>query len=132
MSRRDNAHARCLRCRMHQTLCICGLLPSLWTSTHLVLFIHHREDKKTTNTGRLATLCLPNSHVVVRGRPEEPTVAFAPDPARQNVLLFPEEGAAPLAQFAHGNKPVTLVVPDGTWRQAASTAPSTAWRRDRR
>ena len=38
------------------------------------------------------------------------------------MLLFPHEDAIPLAELARAapsDAPVTLVVPDGTWRQAA-------------
>lgn len=119
MSRRDNAHARCRRCRLHEGLCICALLPRLETRTRLVLLIHRIEDRKPTNTGRLAAECLPNSEVLVRGHASQPTKPFACDPASQPVLLFPLEGAIPLARFVRSDRPVTLVVPDGTWRQAS-------------
>jgi DTW domain-containing protein YfiP len=122
VSRRDNRHLRCATCRMHASLCICGLVRRVETRTRLVLLIHYCEDRKPTNTGRLATLCLPNSEVIVRGKgeqserqPEQP-LAFAPD--TQPLLLFPHEGATPLAELARPDRPVTLIVPDGNWRQA--------------
>jgi DTW domain-containing protein YfiP len=34
-------------------------------------------------------------------------------------FLFPHETATPLVELARDGAPVTLVVPDGTWRQAA-------------
>ena len=34
------------------------------------------------------------------------------------VVLFPHPDARPLADFCGGPRPVTLIVPDGTWRQA--------------
>jgi DTW domain-containing protein len=119
MSRRDNRERRCSRCRLHQTLCICALIPRIETRTRLVVFVHRREHKKPTNTGRLATLCLPNSEVVVRGEATPGLLAFPPEPGRLQLLLFPDEGATPLAGLATPDRPVTLVVPDGNWRQAA-------------
>ena len=108
---------------MHATLCICALIPTppLVTRTRLVVFIHHREEKKPTNTGRLATECIAGSTVVVRGRRDEQTPsAFTFDPSTVPVLLFPAEDATPLADFARvTDQPVTLVVPDGNWRQAS-------------
>jgi DTW domain-containing protein YfiP len=105
---------------MHESLCLCSLIPRLETRTRLVLFIHRREDRKSTNTGRLATECLANSEVIVRGHADEPSPPFAWRPGSQPVFLFPYEGAAPLAQFAlSSSMPLTLIVPDGTWRQAA-------------
>lgn len=118
MSRRDNAALRCTSCHMHLPLCVCELVPRIETETRLVLVIHRYEDRKPTNTGRIATACLPNSEVLVRGHEgRDAAVAFAPhtDP----VLLFPHEDAEPLERMVPASRPVTLVVPDGTWRQAS-------------
>jgi DTW domain-containing protein YfiP len=104
---------------VHQSLCFCDLIPLLQTRTRLVLFIHRYEDRKSTNTGRLAARCLVNSEVVVRGHEAEPTPRFVPDESSQAVFLFPIEGATPLSEFAGSPRPVTLLVPDGTWRQAS-------------
>lgn len=119
MSRRDNAHVRCLRCRMHGSLCICALIPRVETRTRLLLVLHRREERKTTNTGRLGTLCLPNSETVVRGHEHRPSNPLVLPPGTQPVLLFPAEDAGPIAPFARSERPVTLIVPDGTWRQAS-------------
>lgn len=122
MSRRGNAAVRCVRCRMHASLCVCPLIPRLDTRTRVMLVIHRAEDRKPTNTGRLATECLPNSEVIVRGMEESPTQAFAPPPGYRPVLLFPHEDATPLATFVANDtdpRPVALVVPDGNWRQAS-------------
>jgi DTW domain-containing protein YfiP len=119
VSRRDNVHLRCARCRMHESLCLCALVPRIETRTRLILVIHRYEDRKPTNTGRLATLCMPNSEVVLRGREALPSVPIALDPGTQPLLLFPAEDAVPIEPFAQAPRPVTLIVPDGTWRQAS-------------
>lgn len=119
MSRRDNADIRCRRCQMHPGLCLCALIPRVPTRTRVVLVIHRYEHRKPTNTGRLAVECLPNSELLVRGHEGRPSAPFAADPASQPVLLFPHEDAIPIDRFAASTRPVTLVVPDGTWRQAS-------------
>lgn len=119
MSRRDNVEARCPRCRMHESLCLCAAVPRIETRTRLVLVIHRYEDRKPTNTGRLACACLPNSTVVMRGLKGEPSAPLLLDPESEPVLLFPAEDAGPIAPFVQSKRPVTLVVPDGTWRQAS-------------
>jgi DTW domain-containing protein YfiP len=124
MSRRDNARQRCVRCRMLGALCICALMPSprLATRTRLVLLIHRFEDRKPTNTGRLAAECLARSEVIVRGHASEPTPRFSCDAGSTPLLLFPYEGATPLDErspWLGSERPVTLIVPDGTWRQAS-------------
>ena len=118
MSRRDNVELRCVRCRMHEGLCVCALIPRIETRTRLVLVLHRDEERKPTNTGQLAALCLPNSEVYVRGALDRPAPRFIDDPTRQPLLLYPHESAIPIASFAASARPVTLIVPDGTWRQA--------------
>lgn len=121
MSRRNNAGLRCKRCRLHASLCVCALIPSprLETRTRLVLFIHRAEDRKPTNTGRLAAECLANSDVFVRGHASEPSEPFTCDEGTLPLFLFPHEGATPLAELERPDRPVCLIVPDGTWRQAS-------------
>jgi DTW domain-containing protein len=121
VSRRDNAANRCVRCRLHQSLCVCALIPRLETRTRLLLIIHRFEDRKPTNTGRLAAECLPNSEVLVRGHRAAPSVPLTFDPATRPLLLFPDPDATPLAALDQSDdaRPITLIVPDGTWRQAS-------------
>ncbi len=106
---------------MLRGLCVCDLVPRprLETRTRLVLIIHRYEDRKPTNTGRLAAACLANSEVIVRGHEGDPTPPFACDPDTQPLLLFPHENSLPLTELAVPSRPVTLIVPDGNWRQAS-------------
>ncbi len=106
------------------SLCVCALMPTprLATRTRLVLVIHRFEDRKPTNTGRLAAECLANSDVIVRGHEFEPTPPFVSDPASRPLLLFPCEGALSLDELPDqvaSDLPITLIVPDGNWRQAS-------------
>lgn len=119
MSRRDNGEVRCTRCRMHQSLCVCASMPRLETRTRLLLVIHRYEDRKPTNTGRLATECLVNSEVLVRGHRDAPSPPLSFDPSTEPLLLFPHPEATPLTARPAGARAVTLIVPDGNWRQAS-------------
>lgn len=127
MRRRLSQHLRCPECRLHVPLCLCRLLPSIATRTHVVLVLHALELQRPSNTGRLAVRCLPNSRIVLRGahppplptpenpKPETVTWPEGTDP----VLLFPHAEAQPLADVAaRAPRPLTLIVPDGTWTQA--------------
>ncbi|MCE9579807.1 MAG: DTW domain-containing protein [Deltaproteobacteria bacterium] len=120
MSRRDNAEARCPHCRMLGALCVCPLVPvpPLATRTRLVLIIHRYEARKPTNTGLLAARCLGNSEVIQRGHAGAPSEELAIPAGTRPLLLFPHEAAIPLDAIPAG-APVTLIVPDGNWRQAA-------------
>jgi DTW domain-containing protein len=104
---------------MHASLCLCALIPRIETRTRLLLIIHRREERKPTNTGRLATRCLPNSEIVVRGHASSPDLPFTWDSSTQPLLLYPDDDAVSIARFVTPNRPITLIVPDGTWRQAS-------------
>ena len=138
--------ARCGECRLFQLDCLCDLVPRVATRTRVVVVLHQLEDHKTSNTGRLAHRCLPNSEIVFRGDPERARRVHlarlaaragqpAPiiEPAEQPetapprwpdwtahgdpVLLFPHPDAQPLERWREHPRPVTLIVPDGTWGQ---------------
>lgn len=119
MSRRANGELRCSRCRVHKSLCFCAQIPRIYTKLQLYLVIHHREERKPTNTGKLAVECLVNSRVLVRGHAGKSDADFTLEPERQPLLLFPSETSRPLTDYVNYPRPLTLIVPDGTWRQAA-------------
>jgi len=117
VSRRDNQERRCVRCRLHHALCLCSLVPTLTTSSRLLLLVHQDEAHKPTNTGLLAARCLKDAVVVVGGDAVLPVIEG------RAALLFPAEGARELVA---ADGPLTLVVPDGTWRQARKLRTRTA------
>jgi DTW domain-containing protein YfiP len=87
--------------------------------------MHQREFPKTTATGPLALRALCNSALHIHGAPDAPLdLNFLHAQDRRVLLLFPGEQAAPLtAQLvARDARPITLVVPDGSWRQASRAA----------
>jgi DTW domain-containing protein YfiP len=83
--------------------------------------MHRSEASKSTNTGRLAATCLANSEIIARGHMGRPSEPLTWDERVQPLLLFPFENATPLADVARtfDQRPIVLVVPDGTWRQAS-------------
>lgn len=103
---------------MHETLCICALMPKLETRTRLALVIHAREAQKPTNTGRLATQCIGRSSIDVIGLPGCPSALPRIEPDEQPLLLYPATDAVSIDVYASSARPIVLIVPDGTWRQA--------------
>ena len=111
----------CGRCRRPTSVCYCASLPSLDTSTRVVILQHPRERDMPIGTARMASLCLPRAelHVGIRWS-ESPALASAlADPARPPILLYPGPGARDILREPPAG-PVTLVVVDGTWSQAKS------------
>lgn len=106
---------------MHVEDCICELAAPLSLATRVALVMHRRETKKPTNTGRLAELSIAGTRRFVRGHREDPAdLTELLDPDRRVWLLFPRDDARVVtpADVAADRRPVTLVVPDGTWPQA--------------
>lgn len=85
--------------------------------------MHRREVFKTTNTARLATIALTNAELRLVGRPEDRVqLEGLAAPALRAVLLYPSANARPLTRELAADGPLTLVVPDGNWRQAKKMA----------
>lgn len=89
------------------------------TTHRLLLVVHRSEAQKPTTTGTLATLVMPHSATVVVDGKGGPAVDHSVVDADDAVLLFPADDAVPLADVvATRTRPLTLVVPDGTWAEA--------------
>jgi len=107
---------------MHLQLCVCPAMPRFDLETRLVLVMHHREHVKTTATGPLALAMLPNSELRIHGEPDAVLDLSDLDmPERRTLLLYPGDDVPVLSHafLAPDPRPVNLVVPDGTWRQAS-------------
>lgn len=109
----------CARCRRPSVVCYCAVLPSLATTTRIVILQHPRERTVPIGTARMATLCLPNAelHVGIDWSHHSGLAAALADPARSPILLYPGDAARDLF-IDPPRSPVTLVVVDGTWSQA--------------
>jgi DTW domain-containing protein YfiP len=111
------SRARCERCLRPETHCLCPLIPQLDSRTRVLVLQHPSEVNHALNTARLATLGLINAQLVV-GEVFDNLADLLNLPGYQARLLFPAEGARPLAAYQAGDQPMLLVVPDGTWRKA--------------
>ncbi len=110
---------RCPRCLLRQCACLCAEVPTVVTRTRVVIVRHQREQHRSSNSGRLAHMALPNSVLVDHGgggsetNPHErPTVLPPLDGAW---LLFPEGEPMTRAPVPPVKQ---LVVLDATWSQA--------------
>jgi DTW domain-containing protein YfiP len=89
------------------------------TRTRVLILQHPRERDVAIGTARMASLCLPNSELAIGADWSESArlKAALSDPERPAVLLYPGEGAIDVTANPPAG-PVTLIVVDGTWRQA--------------
>lgn len=128
IERQRKTKAPCSRCFLHLSRCICAFIPSLETKTRLSLIVHAKELKRTTNTGRLAVYALKNSQMLVRGDHQSDRVPLdlssLLDSSYHTLLFYPSNDAIELTTaFVQSlTKPIHLLVPDGSWRQASKVA----------
>ncbi|WP_145186372.1 tRNA-uridine aminocarboxypropyltransferase [Pseudomonas sp. URMO17WK12:I11] len=109
---------RCDRCQRPLDHCLCPLIPCLDSRTRVVVLQHPSETAHALNTARLAALGLVNAELRV-GEVFEDLAGLLATPGYRPVLLFPGEQAQALAAYGEtGDKPLLLIVPDGTWRKA--------------
>ena len=130
MTRQYKPHNRCQTCQMLSIYCLCNEAQAcklennhVQSSIHVIM--HHRERFLTTNTARLAKLCLPKCEIHIRGlKDQEVPLEKILKSATNPLLLYPSEKADVLtAEYRSKIRgPITLIVPDGSWRQASKVA----------
>ncbi|MEO6952455.1 MAG: tRNA-uridine aminocarboxypropyltransferase [Polyangia bacterium] len=121
---------RCPRCVMMRSACICDALPTVVTRTRIVIIRHARELVKPSGTARIAVLALPNAEIIdyrdeqgdtpawvqaLHPRPEE---VLGPDAVAARLRALPSPHLLFPTGRTSADAPPTLVVLDGTWRQA--------------
>ncbi len=111
--------AVCYRCLRPARVCYCDRIPRIETATRVLFLQHPREEFMPIGTARMASLSLPRSELVVGTEVEHVRAVreALDDPDRTPVLLWPGEGARDLRD-APRDRPLTLVVVDGTWSLA--------------
>jgi len=115
------ARERCSACGASLTLCMCAVVPRLDLRTKILLVIHHRELSRSSNTGLLALQSLVNSELRVRGEGRETLdLSGLLSPRYRSLLFYPSADAVELDRtlVCRDPRPIQLIVPDGTWRQA--------------
>lgn len=111
------SRARCARCARPQSHCLCPLIPLLENRTRVLILQHPDEAKHALNTARLAALGLRNARLEIGEHFPELNDWLG---LYRACLLFPGDEATvlPLPADATDERPLLLVVPDGTWRKA--------------
>lgn len=109
----------CPKCGRPKVVCYCAHIRPIRTATRVVILQHPRERTVAIGTARMASLCLTDAELIV-GKEFRTSSALRRaigDPARPPILLYPAADAVDVADVPPPG-PVTLVVVDGTWRQA--------------
>lgn len=113
---------RCSRCQRPLSLCLCALIPTLDSRTRVLVLQHASEASHALNTARLAVLGLRQAQLRIGECFEDDCADSEP-----SYLLFPGEGAVPISTLAGAERPIRLIVPDGTWRKARKIQHVNPW-----
>lgn len=110
--------AQCPRCLRPLANCLCPLITQLPSRTRVLILQHPLEARHALNTARLAALGLANSELRCAEHFDD-LESVLNDPQWHSCLLFPGQLSQAVGEFAaaHADRPVQLVVPDGTWRK---------------
>lgn len=100
---------------MHVPLCLCAELPRIDHATRVVLLVHPAEWARPSNTGRVAVLSLKRAELAT-WRPSLDVELLLRD-GHDHFLLHPAG-----KELTPSDRPVSLIVPDGTWRETARIA----------
>lgn len=117
MSAEKSARKRCQRCLRPCQHCLCSLIPSLPSRTKVLVVQHPDETKHALNTARFVALGLENAQLVIAETVDN-LEQYLQQPGYRACVLFPGEQAQELAAYQAQERPLLLVVPDGTWRKA--------------
>lgn len=115
---------RCEKCRINHLLCFCELFPQLNFSTKVLVIMHRAERMLPSNTARLATNSLINSELRIRGLENAPLdLTDLNSENNEHLVLFPSDNSIMLTPkfISSIKKPITLIIPDGSWNQARNT-----------
>lgn len=106
----DEPRPRCDTCHAPRVACVCDHVTPQAVGLGLLIVQHPKEARRTINTARLIPLVIPEAQLVIHGGP-----AVSPPPG--SWLLFPGKDAVATSTLP-SEPPPTIVVVDGTWRQA--------------
>lgn len=117
--RRSTRHLRCPECKIHKDWCFCQHIHSTDLKTKVSFIVHHKERWLPSSTVNLAKRCLTNCDITLRGLKDSAPFNDIDD-SYTPLYLYPDEEAFELSSdfLETLKKPVQLIVPDGTWRQA--------------
>ena len=100
---------------------MCDSIARIEVNTKICLVVHHREVTRSSNTGLLALRALVNSEIRIRGETRDALdLSDLITPEYRTFLFYPSDDAVELDNqlVAQDPRPIQLIVPDGTWRQA--------------
>lgn len=120
----------CVQCRQPEFSCFCESVKSFDPRIEFAILIHPLEARRRIATGRMAHLCLENSHLIEGHNytDDERVNALIAREDAEKVILYPGKTAVNLTEsrtdlstlFPPDKKLIVFVI-DGTWATARQT-----------
>lgn len=112
--------------------CICDLLPTVTTTTQVVVIQHPNERTHPFGTAKILGLALPNAtvHTVYGGLSQ--SLHLPLEVPADSALLYPHPDAIEVEDIPLAERPSTLVVLDGTWSHSRRLYHENPWLQDLR
>jgi DTW domain-containing protein YfiP len=113
---------KCSKCRLLKTNCYCSILQQIETKIKLNVIMHVRELTLSSSTVNLLKNVVPDTKIHLRGHVDY--IINENDVIKENcnnIFLYPDENSKILTQEnikVLSTKPINLIIPDGSWRQA--------------
>ena len=138
LDRGEPRKARCPRCRLIPSHCLCALQPVVPTRADFCLLMAAFEPLKPSNTGWLVADVVPDTLAFAWSRVavDPALLALLDDPQWQPVVVFPAEFAAPERVVTElpptgpeggaGARPLFILL-DGTWSEACKIFRKSPW-----
>ncbi|CAJ1378813.1 unnamed protein product [Effrenium voratum] len=127
------AEGKCEKCMMQLKYCVCPSLETLRSDSvgagtsaplRFVVWMHHKERRRASNTGKLLKLLLPDvTDILIHGVAEDDRrlEEIIQNSGGHAFVVYPSDDAVPvsaaLAKTGSDVAPVAVLI-DGTWNQA--------------
>ena len=117
----------CFECFKPGKLCICDRVTRVENRTRILIIQHPDERNHPIGTARIAALALANSELRIAYPDSEGTLTAGRNNLVNAGILYPAPFARNLSELEPAERPDSLIVLDGTWKQAYKLRKEIHW-----
>lgn len=128
---------RCEQCCLSEFYCICNDIKTVHAACDFIVILHRNEVFKPTNSGKLIGNTFPENTYFFswdRNEPAQTLLDLVGDSNRQCVIVFPLDQKTDRVEWQEVakttltlQKKLTMILLDGTWRQARRMFNASKW-----
>ena len=119
----------CEQCQYPKKTCICPHIRAVNTALNIVIIQHEKEVSHAKNTARLISLCIPTTQILLSNDIHAMQSLAKECLPQTSALIYPGDTSMPLERIAltKANQISTLVLIDGSWKQAFGIVKQNPW-----